>query len=84
MELTSGFEPPTSSLPRKCSTPELGEHYLALGAGNENRTRLIGLEGQGNTNIRYPQNLLFMVEREGFEPSKPEATDLQSAYFNHS
>ena len=25
-----------------------------------------------------------LVEREGFEPSKPEAADLQSAPFNHS
>ncbi len=26
MELMTGFEPVTSSLPRKCSTPELHEH----------------------------------------------------------
>ena len=26
----------------------------------------------------------MLVEREGFEPSKPEAADLQSAPFNHS
>ncbi len=32
-----GFEPMTSSLPRKRSTPEL--HRLKIGAGNEVRTR---------------------------------------------
>ncbi|SEH89057.1 hypothetical protein BAZSYMA_ACONTIG36109_0 [Bathymodiolus azoricus thioautotrophic gill symbiont] len=65
---------------------ELGEHnLLSPGAGNENRTRLIGLEGQGNTNIRYPQILFcFLVEGEGFEPSKAEPTDLQSVPFGHS
>ena len=28
MELLSGFEPETSSLPRKCSTPELQEQNI--------------------------------------------------------
>ena len=35
MEPTTGFEPVTSSLPRRCSTTELRGH----GAGNEARTR---------------------------------------------
>ena len=42
MELTTGFEPVTSSLPRKCSTPEPRElsckFRIKNGAGEEART----------------------------------------------
>ena len=47
MELLARIELATSSLPRKCSTPELQEQIVLLinGAGGGNRTRTISLEG---------------------------------------
>ena len=56
LEPTPGFEPGTSSLPRKCSAPELcGQFNLRItqslyksvqnGAGDGNRTHISSLEG---------------------------------------
>ncbi len=53
----------------------------------ERETRLelatICLEGRGSSQLSYSR-AHYMVVREGFEPSKPKAADLQSAGFDHS
>ena len=53
----------------------------------ERETRLelatICLEGRGSSQLSYSRNICVVV-REGFEPSKPKATDLQSVGFDHS
>ena len=62
VELITGFEPVTSSLPRKCSTywaiwacrHNLLAPPFLFGAGSENRTRVISLEGWGSTTKLYP------------------------------
>ena len=60
------------------------------GAGEGNRTLVLSLEGFSSTIELHPQNhqpaaktlhphtAVFLVEGEGFEPSKAEPTDLQS------
>lgn len=57
------------------------ESILDNGAGDENRTHVIGLEGRGNNHYTTPANL---VEGGGFEPPKAEPADLQSAPFGRS
>ena len=66
LELLSGFEPETSSLPRKCSTPELKQRDPRErgpagplpsnegGAGDGNRTHVTSLEGWGSTIELHP------------------------------
>jgi hypothetical protein len=82
------FELPASPLPRGCSTPE--PYGRKIGAGDGDRTHTIGLEGRSSTIELHPQTSGFflrclnMVEGEGFEPSKAEPADLQSAPFGHS
>ncbi len=68
MELKSGIEPPTSPLPRVCSTPELLEHYVL--------ERVAGIEPASSAwkaeviaTIPYPP-CCRMVVRGGFEPPK--------------
>ena len=39
LEPVAGFEPATSSLPRKCSTPELHRQYVKFRAEDEAQTR---------------------------------------------
>ena len=39
LEPMAGFEPATSSLPRKCSTPELHRQYVKFRAEDEAQTR---------------------------------------------
>ena len=69
--LTIGFEPMTSSLPRKCSTdwamwamtPNRQNPYFSYpchenGAGSGNRTRIFSLEGWGSTIEPYPRTEL--------------------------
>ena len=76
-ELTRGFEPPTSSLPRKCSTPELRQHTKKAPI-----TVLFSLSGKRDSNSQpsawkadalpielFPQRFLN-VGRAGFEPAK--------------
>lgn len=81
----AGIEPAASSLPRRCSTTELHQHQQAK-AGDENRTHVTGLEGQGFTTKLHPQFAHCNINnlgRDGFEPPKPEVPDLQSGAFNH-
>ena len=49
--LIGGFEPPTSPLPRVRST---NWAISAFGAGSGNRTRIISLEGWGNSHYTMP------------------------------
>ena len=88
------IERATSPLPRECSTTELhGQTKICLlikfGAGEGNRTLILSLEGFCSTIELHPQSSNYypftnMVEGEGFEPSKAEPTDLQSAPFDRS
>ena len=88
------IERATSPLPRECSTTELhGQTKICLlikfGAGEGNRTLILSLEGFCSTIELHPQSsncypFTNMVEGEGFEPSKAEPTDLQSAPFDRS
>ena len=67
MEPMTGFEPVTSSLPRKRSTPEL--HRLRIRAGDGIRTR----DPQLGRLMLWPAELLpqfVIVGRAGFEPTK--------------
>ena len=74
------FELVTSSLPRKCSTPELHQHTR-----KERETRFelatFSLEGWRSTNWATPakKNKNMTVGRTGFEPVKVKPADLQSA-----
>jgi hypothetical protein len=52
------------------------------GAGEGNRTLVVSLEGFCSTIELHPHSPL--VEGEGFEPSKAEPADLQSAPFDRS
>ena len=58
MELITGFEPVTSSLPRKCSTDWAiwAKACSLYGAGGGNRTRIISLEGWGLTITQRPHH----------------------------
>ena len=67
----SGFEPPTSSLPRKRSTPEL--HRPKKRAGDRVRTGDIQLGRLTLYQLSYSRSNLFFkdkVGRAGFEPAK--------------
>ena len=56
------------------------------------RTNLTVIQAQFSLSLNYPikckkdksKDLSFLVEEDGFEPSKHDATDLQSAPFGHS
>src|SRR5574340_352793 len=76
----------------------LCHHTTKTGAGEGNRTLVVSLEGFCSTIELHPphpallpsripaprQHLQLLVEGEGFEPSKAEPTDLQSAPFDRS
>ena len=74
MELITGFEPVTSSLPRKRSTPEL--HRLKIfRAGDRVRTGDIQLGRLTLYQLSYSRNTILIlslinVGRAGFEPAK--------------
>ena len=74
------FELVTSSLPRKCSTPELHQHTQKR-AGDEVRTRDIQLGRLTLYQLSYSRkkNKNMTVGRTGFEPVKVKPADLQSA-----
>ena len=115
----TGIEPVTSSLPRKCSTPELHGRKTPSNNGQTPNSRHIPgqclslptgsapfkkLERVGGIEppcsawkadvlpLNYTRQFFRilhlihegMVEGEGFEPSKAEPADLQSAPFGHS
>ena len=62
----TGFEPVTSSLPRKCSTPEL--HWQKNRAEDEAQTRDPQLGRLMLYQLSYFRNLC--VGEDGFEPPK--------------
>ena len=69
-ELMTRFELVTSSLPRKCSTPELHQHNKKR-AGDEVRTRDIQLGRLTLYQLSYSRNTYEkIVGRTGFEPVK--------------
>ncbi len=83
MEPTSGFEPPTSSLPRKRSTPELRRQKKESGRPGSNRrqsawkaealpTELLPhfLLMQRSVIYFNISNIFTLVGRAGFEPAK--------------
>ena len=75
----TGFEPVTSSLPRKRSTPELHRQLKRKLAGDEGRTRDIQLGRLTLYQLSYSRiDLHRFVGRAGFEPAKVKPTDLQS------
>jgi hypothetical protein len=89
----------TSPLPRECSTTEPHGQYFSIllrknGAGEEVRTLDIKLGRLALYQLSYTRsgvlktsslyNKKKMVARDGFEPSKAEPADLQSAPFGHS
>ncbi len=76
LEPTTGIEPVTSSLPRKCSTTELcGRHNTRA---QFNLERVMGIEPTLSAwkaevlPLNYTRTIASMVEGEGFEPSKPK------------
>ena len=80
LEPVAGFEPATSSLPRKCSTPELHRQYVKFRAEDEAQTR----DPQLGRLMLY-QLSYFRILWAGTDSNcrSREATDLQSARFNH-
>jgi hypothetical protein len=74
VELTTGIEPVTSPLPRECSTSEPRELNFSEinGAGEEVRTLDIQLGRLALYQLSYTRItiLIFVVARDGFEPSK--------------
>ena len=99
-EPLKGFEPLASSLPRKCSTPELqrlvliAQHLKLTWAERETRLEpaTYSLEGCRSTNWATPailtQSLLCCANCRGgkwwIRTTEAEATDLQSVPFSHS
>ena len=79
LEPVAGFEPATSSLPRKCSTPEL-HRQIFYRAEDEAQTR----DPQLGRLMLY-QLSYFRILWAGTDSNcrSREATDLQSARFNH-
>src|SRR5581483_936822 len=77
MERATGFEPATTSLEGWDSTTEL-RPPLYTARPPERRSRGPHDHGAAGPPLRYG-----MVGRQGFEPWKPMATDLQSAPFVH-
>ncbi len=83
MEPTTGLEPVTSSLPRKCSTAEL--------CGRQKMERVMGIEPTSSAwkaevlPLNYTRkSSKTLVEGAGFEPAKAEPSDLQSDPFDRS
>ena len=83
----------TSPLPRECSTTE--PHGRSHGAGDGNRTRVTGLEGQGSTIELHPRAIPSTSQKNCFvlkcwwremdsNHRRRKPTDLQSASFSHS
>jgi hypothetical protein len=72
----------TSPLPMECSTTELRERTLERVAGIEPASSAWKAEVLPLNYTRIAK--VKMVEGDGFEPSKHEAADLQSAPFDHS
>jgi hypothetical protein len=84
LERATGFEPATASLEGWNSTTELRPHVIDVGGTRKCDTN--SLEGfvLPAQSLDVPaSSKLGMVGRQGFEPWKPMATDLQSAPFVH-
>ena len=78
-----GIEPMTSSLPRKCSAPELHwlENYNIKKAGNETRTRDPQLGRLMLYQLSYSRNLCVWGGQDS-NLRRHLPTDLQSAPFD--
>ena len=78
----TGFEPVTSSLPRKCSTPELHRQFLTLSGRRDSNPRPSAWKADALSTELLPQTVLW-VEMDSNHRSD-DAADLQSAPFGHS
>ena len=83
VEPMAGFEPATSSLPRKCSTPELHRQYSVcfLSGRRGSNPRPSAWKADALSTELLPQNM--WVEMDSNHRSD-DAADLQSAPFGHS
>src|SRR5271156_3213953 len=82
-----GQNPPALKSSCNSSILTLGLH--SFGAGEGNRTLVVSLEGFCSAIELHPRSASlhpaeYMVEGEGFEPSKAEPSDLQSDPFDRS
>ncbi len=84
---------PSGYIPAATATATTCKQQSRRGAGEGNRTLVLSLEGFSSTIELHPHKLQpqllrsrpnFMVEGEGFEPSKAEPSDLQSDPFDRS
>src|SRR5579885_2434243 len=82
MERATGFEPATASLEGWNSTTELRPHSLTQKTKRVSRSLEV-FSRRRELIERDGSSKLGMVGRQGFEPWKPMATDLQSAPFVH-
>ena len=82
-EPMAGFEPATSSLPRKCSTPELHRQcsFCSLSGRRGSNPRPSAWKADALSTELLPQNM--WVEMDSNHRSD-DAADLQSAPFGHS
>ena len=74
----TGFEPVTSSLPRKCSTPELHWHFE-----RKTRLKLATLSLEGWCSINWATSAFWWGKMDSNHRRHTPA-DLQSAPFGHS
>ncbi len=79
-----GIEPTTTSLPRRCSTPEPPRQTQTKidKAGDGNRTRMASLEGWSTTTVLLPQ--LKKWGRMDLNHRRASPSDLQSDALDHS
>jgi len=78
----TGFEPVTSSLPRKHSTPELHRQLTILLSGRrDSNSRPSAWKADALPTELLPLKIIkyCVVGRAGFEPAKVKPADLQSA-----
>ena len=87
----AGFEPATSSLPRKCSTPELHWRFALSGRRGSN-SRPSAWKADALSTELLPQKsarpggqaLLFLWAKMDSNHGRYKPADLQSAPFDHS
>ena len=77
----AGFEPATSSLPRKCSTPELHRHGLIE---RKTRLKLATLSLEGWCSINWATSAWELWAKMDSNHRRYKPADLQSAPFGHS
>ena len=83
-KLMAGIEPAASSLPRRCSTTELHQQAANKSGRRDSNPPPLAWKANALPNELLPQvSESKMVGRDGFEPPKPEVSDLQSDAFSH-